>query len=149
MATILGFFASVGQLMELMHLRNATVCVFKVLHFSKLLLSMAVLSVALVSCYESGSEQVPPPPVTTGGGNTPAPGIAANGKIFYRQNCSVCHSAGNDDTTSAFGAINLANQNSRISTDISHFDTTYNMMARFTSIDQARVDDLKKYLAGL
>ena len=113
------------------------------------LIILTVMSASLLSCYESDAEQVAPPAVNVSPGVILPPGVAANGRIFYRQNCSVCHAAGSDDPTSAFGAIDLANQNSRISSDMSHFDQTYNMMGRFTNIDQARVDDLKKYLSGL
>jgi mono/diheme cytochrome c family protein len=113
------------------------------------ILAAIVTSASLVSCYESNSEATAPPAVDTlGGGNLPV-GNALNGKIFYRQNCSVCHAAGSEDTTRAFGAIDLANQGSRISSDMSHFDKSYNLMARFTNLDQERVDDLKRYLAGL
>lgn len=106
-------------------------------------ISIMIMSSTLVTCYESNSEQAPPPPVT----DPVVPGIAANGKIYYQQNCSYCHSAGADDTTTAFGAIDLANQESRISNDISKNDAVYNTMGRFNNIDQERVDDLKKYLS--
>jgi len=124
----------------------------KLTQFVLLLIAGVALSGSLVSCYESSSEQDPPPPVTGGvtpdpGGTTP--GIAFNGKVYFQQNCSLCHAAGADDTTSAFGAIDLANQDSKISTDMSQSDITYSMMGRFNNIDQERVDDLKKYLSGL
>jgi mono/diheme cytochrome c family protein len=112
-------------------------------------LAAIAMSISLVSCYESNSEETAPPAVEATGGGTLPVGDALNGRIFYRQNCSVCHAAGSDDTTRAFGAIDLANQGSRISGDMSHFDTTYNLMTRFTNLDQERVDDLKRYLAGL
>ncbi len=117
-----------------------------------LITTVIALSFNLTSCYESSSEQVALPPVvspTSPGGGGVEPGIALNGKIYYQQNCSLCHAAGADDTTSAFGAIDLAKQQSKIANDISQIDTVYNMMGRFSDIDQERVDDLKKYLSGL
>ena len=117
----------------------------KLIKILLILISIPLLGGVLVSCYESNSEQAPPPPVV----DTVVPGIAANGKIFYMQNCSFCHAAGADDTTRAFGAIDLANQDSRVSNDISKNDLVYNTMGRFNNIDQERVDDLKKYLASL
>ncbi|VAW92262.1 hypothetical protein MNBD_GAMMA22-302 [hydrothermal vent metagenome] len=128
--------------------------VIKNLKQYKLLLLVTVALVFfsnLTSCYESNSEQTAPPPVVTpddpiGGSN---PGIAFNGKIYYQQNCSLCHAAGADDNTSAFGAIDLAKQESKVSSDMSQLDTTYNMMGRFNNIDVERVADLKKYLSGI
>ena len=117
--------------------------------FPLAVLVMLGLCGGLLSCYQSGSEDPPPAAPGIADGDIPPAGIAANGRIFYFQNCSVCHAAGGDDGTRAFGAIDLANQGSRISADMSHFDETYNLMARFTALDQARVDDLKRYLAGL
>ncbi len=116
---------------------------------------VAISGLYLTSCYESNSEQAAPAPITDpGSGNPPGgggtiPGVAVNGKIYYQQNCSLCHAAGTDDITSAFGAIDLAKQQSKISNDISQLDTIYNTMGRFNNIDQQRVDDLKKYLSGL
>ncbi len=109
----------------------------------------AVVVSGLSACYESSSEDPAPPPISISGSDNLPAGNPANGRIFYLQNCSVCHAAGGDDTTRAFGAIDLANQGSRISGDISHFDKTYNLMSRFSDLDQQRVDDLKQYLAGL
>ena len=123
---------------------------FKLVRF--LILMMAVVSsITLTSCFESNSEEDPPDPIvgTGGDGPVPVPGNASNGKIFFQQNCAICHSAGADDTTTAFGAIDLAGQQSIISTDISQSDQTFNIMARFNNIDQERVDDLKKYLSTL
>ena len=114
-----------------------------------IVLAVLALGPGLVSCYESNSEEDAPPALGVIGGGTPPAGNALSGRIFYNQNCSVCHAAGSDDTTRAFGAIDLANQGSRISGDMSHFDQTYGLMARFTDLDQARVDDLKRYLSGL
>lgn len=116
-----------------------------------LVISAAAVTIAsgLTACYESSSEDPAPPPISISGGNNLPVGNPTNGRIFYNQNCSVCHAAGGDDTTRAFGAIDLANQGSRISGDISHFDKTYNLMSRFVDLDQQRVDDLKQYLAGL
>ncbi len=119
------------------------------LRLSITFLAVLAMSTSLVSCFESNSEEAAPPALDVSGGVNPPAGKASNGKVFYARNCSVCHAAGSDDTTRAFGAIDLANQGSRISDDMSHFDTTYNLMARFTNLDQTRVDDLKRYLSGL
>ncbi len=123
---------------------------FKLVRFLILILGV-VSSTILTSCYESNSEEDAPDPVvgTGGGGPVPDPGNAFNGKIYFQQNCAICHSAGADDTTTAFAAIDLAGQQSIISTDISQSDQTFNIMARFNNIDQERVDDLKKYLSTL
>ncbi len=112
-------------------------------------LAVMTMSGSLVSCYESNSEEEAPPAVGISSVDSLPVGKALNGRIFYIQNCSVCHAAGADDTTRAFGAIDLANQGSRISGDMSQFDETYNLMGRFTNLDQERVDDLKRYLSGL
>lgn len=114
-----------------------------------MVLAAILMSAGLASCYESNSEEEAPPALGVADGDIQPVGNALNGRIFYNQNCSICHAAGGDDTTRAFGAIDLANQGSRISGDMSHFDETYNLMARFTDLDQARVDDLKRYLSGL
>jgi len=118
----------------------------KLIQITLLLMTGFVASSVLVSCYDSNSETPAPSPVTKPG---PAPGLSFNGKVYYEQNCSACHAAGVDDTTTAFGAIDLANQQSKISNDMSKSDVTYNTMGRFNNIDQQRVDDLKKYLSGL
>jgi len=120
----------------------------KLLQFVLLLLAGLAVSSVLVSCYDSNSETPAPPPVIEPGPD-PGPGLTFNGKVYYEQNCSSCHAAGTDDTTNAFGAIDLANQETKISNDMSQFDATYNTMGRFNNIDQERVDDLKKYLSGL
>lgn len=110
---------------------------------------MALIS-TLVSCFDSSAEKPAPAPIISqdpGGGSSP--GVAFNGKIYYQQNCASCHAAGADDTTTAFGAIDLAKQDAQIQADISQKDTVYNTMGRFNNIDQERVDDLKKYLSGI
>ena len=119
----------------------------KQVKFVLLLMAGIALGSTLTSCYESSSEQGALPPVTDPGGGV-IPGVAINGKVFYQQNCSLCHSAGADDTTSAFGAPDMANQDSIISNDISQYSPTYDLMTRFSNIDQERVDDLKKYLSS-
>lgn len=119
------------------------------IRWSGIALAAVLMSTGLVSCYDSNSEEDPPPALGIIGGDVLPVGNALAGRTFYNQNCSVCHAAGSDDTTRAFGAIDLANQGSRISGDMSHFDETYNLMARFNDLDQERVDDLKRYLSGL
>lgn len=109
------------------------------------LIAVLLSSSVLVSCFESSSEQAPPqppPPIID-------PGVAYNGKVYFQQNCSYCHAAGSDDITTAYGAIDLANQQSLISSDLSQKDQVYFTMGRFDNIDQERVNDLKKYLSGL
>lgn len=127
---------------------NATMR-FRRLRILVITAAAVAIAASLAACYESNSEDPAPPPISITGGDSLPAGNPANGKIFYTQNCSICHAAGSDDTTRAFGAIDLANQGSRISSDISHFDKTYNLMSRFVDLDQQRVDDLKQYLAGL
>ncbi len=118
-------------------------------HKYKLLLTtivLGVLSFALANCYNSSSE-VPPPQAIA----PPPVGVAANGAIYYQNRCGVCHSAGRDDVTSAFGAVDLARRQDMIVGDISNFDqkSGFNMMGTFNNIPEQRVVDLKAYLESV
>ncbi len=116
-------------------------------HKHKLLIAtlLVTLSFALSNCYDSTSE-VPPPQVAT----PPPPllGLATNGHIYYQNRCATCHSAGRDDITSAFGAVDLARRQDMIAVDISNFDQTsgFNLMGTYNDIPAQRVADLKAYL---
>jgi len=73
---------------------------------------------------------------------------AVNGKIYYQHNCGGCHSAG-DDKTVMFNAIDLAQNQDKIKTDMSEYGGFYLLMGRFTHISQIRVDELKAYFKTL
>ncbi len=107
---------------------------------------MVTLSLALVSCFESGSETTPPPAV-----QPPPVGIAKDGLTYYQGNCASCHMAGPDDTTSAFGAADLAQRQDMIAENMSNYDATssFNLMLAFNSIPAQRVADLKAYLRSV
>ncbi len=107
---------------------------------------MVTLSLALTSCFESGSEETPPPPVAP-----PAQGLVADGSTYYQSNCASCHKVGLDDPTSAFGAADLAQRQDMIATDMSNYDTTstFNLMLAFDNVPDQRVADLKAYLASV
>lgn len=108
--------------------------------------TVVMLSLALVGCFESGSEQTAPPPVL------PAPvGVVSDGSTYYKTNCGTCHSAGTDDITSAFGASNLAQKQDMITNNMSTFDTTstFDLMLAFNNVPDQRVADLKAYLASV
>lgn len=109
------------------------------------------LSFVLAGCYDSSSE-VPPPQVTPPHVITPPlAGVATNGKIYYQNRCGICHSAGRDDSTSAFGAVNLAQRQDMITSDISNFDqkSGFNLMGTFMNIPEQRVADLKAYFESV
>lgn len=114
-----------------------------------IMISIMTLSTALASCYESNSEELAPAPVATP--PTPAAGIIVNGSTYYQNSCGICHKAGQDDPTSAFGASDLAQRHDLITTNMSNFDTTssFNLMGAFVSVPEQRVADLKAYLASV
>lgn len=110
---------------------------------------MVILSVALTGCFDSSSEQAAPAAIII---PTPPPtGVTANGKIYYQSNCAACHQAGADDTTSAFSAIDLAQNQDKIATDMSTFDGTsgFNLMGAYSNVPAQRVADLKVYFASI
>lgn len=109
------------------------------------------LGLSVVGCYDSSSDNEPRTVVVDDGGGGGGGGIgsATDGSTYYSSNCSACHAAGVDDTTSALGATDLAQKHDMITNDMSAYDATYNMMFTFSNLSQKRVDDLKAYLATL
>ena len=116
---------------------------------------MSVLSLALFGCFDSSSEKaapaaVDPAPATP----TPTPppviiGNAADGLVYYNNNCSVCHAAGTADGSSAFSASDLkANgPNSKlIVSNMADYEKTHNLMTKFDNVPVQRVADLNSYL---
>ncbi len=112
---------------------------------------IVTLSLVLVSCFDSSSEQAPPPITTPPADSVKPIGISTNGAIYYQNNCATCHQAGRDDSTSAFGASDLAQRHDMMTTDMSNFDTTsnFNMMGAYSDIPAQRVADLKAYLKSI
>jgi len=108
--------------------------------------SMVTLSLALASCFESGSETTPPPAVAP-----PPVGLAKDGLTYYQSNCASCHQAGLDDTTAAFAATDLAQRQDMIAADMSNYDTTssFDLMLAFNNVPAQRVADLKAYLKSV
>jgi len=108
-----------------------------------------ILSFAVAGCYESSSDNLHST-VDGGdnGGGAPI-GSSANGKIYYNSNCSACHAAGADDTTTAFGSSDLRQKQALIANDMSALDPTNKMMTQLNDVSQQRVDDLIAYLATL
>jgi len=107
---------------------------------------VAMLSLGLGGCFDSGSEQAPPPPVK------PAPiGKISDGSTYYKTNCGSCHMVGADDITSAFGASDLAQKQDMITNNMSAYDTTstFDLMLAFNAVPDQRVADLKAYLASV
>jgi len=111
---------------------------------------MVTLSLVLVGCFESSSEQ-PPPPIAPPVEPIEPVGVTTNGAIYYQNNCAACHKAGQDDPTSAFGASDLAQRHDMMTTDMSNFDTTssFNMMGAYGKVPAQRVADLKAYLESV
>ena len=107
---------------------------------------VVTLSLALASCFESGSEEPPPPAV-----QLPPEGFITDGSTYYQTNCATCHKIGAVDTTSAFGASDLAQKQDMIRADMSTYDSTstFNLMGSFTNVPEQRVADLKAYLASV
>ena len=108
-----------------------------------------ILSFAVAGCFESSSDDLHSTvDVGDGGGGAPI-GSVANGKIYYNSNCSSCHAAGADDTTTAFGSSDLRQKQGLIANDMSALDATNKMMTQLNDVSQQRVDDLIAYLATL
>ena len=107
------------------------------------------LSLSVVGCYDSSSDNEPRTVVVDDGGGGGGIGSGADGAIYYNSNCSTCHAAGTDDTNTAFGAADLAQKQDMITNDMSAYDATFNMMTQFDNVSQKRVDDLKAYLVTL
>ncbi len=121
------------------------------MHKLTTMILMLALSLALVGCYDSNSEEAAPAPLLSPQQPVSIVGLTANGSIYYQNNCAVCHKAGQDDPTSAFGAADLAQRHDMVTTDMSNFDTTstFNMMGAFGSLPAQRVADLKAYLQSV
>ena len=109
------------------------------------------LSLALTSCYDSNSEDPAPAPLVPVQQPPTIVGLTSNGSIYYQSNCAVCHKAGQDDPTSAFGASDLAQRHDMITTDMSSFDatSTFDLMGAFGSVPAQRTADLKAYLQSV
>ena len=107
---------------------------------------MVALSFMFSGCFESGSESTPPPAV-----EPPPTGFIADGATYYQTNCATCHKAGQDDTTNAFGAADLAQKQDMITNDMSNYDQTtgFNMMLSINNVPDQRVADLKAYLESV
>lgn len=121
----------------------------RIIHRIKQVTLVLILSFAVVGCYDSSSDNLHSTvDVGDGGGGAPI-GSVANGKIYYNSNCSSCHAAGADDTTSAFGSSDLRQKHGLIANDMSALDPTNKMMTQLNNVSQQRVDDLVAYLATL
>ena len=75
--------------------------------------------------------------------------VIPNGQSFYANNCAVCHAAGNDDTTTAFNATDLAMQTNPLVKNISSYNGQYQLMGTFYDVSQQNIDELKAYVATL
>ena len=75
--------------------------------------------------------------------------VIPNGQAFYAANCAICHSAGTDDTTTAFNASNLAQRNNPLSRNLTMYGGQYQLMGAYYALNQQNVDELKAYLATL
>ena len=75
--------------------------------------------------------------------------VIPNGKAFYADNCSVCHSMGTEDTTTAFNASNLSLSASRIAKNLTAYGGDFKLMGAFYDIPQVNVDELKAYIQSL
>lgn len=105
-------------------------------------------SVFVTACYDSSSDNLHRT-VDVGDGNGGGAGSSTDGKIYYSSNCSACHAAGADDTTTAFGSSDLIQKHDLIVNDMSAYDATNKMMTQLNNVNQQRVNDLKAYLATL
>lgn len=79
-----------------------------------------------------------------------------NGRVFYMDNCASCHSAGAEDTTSAFLSSNLANKQDRLIfdpngpvTNLSVYGGSYQLMNQFAELDSVVIEALKNYFTSL
>ena len=75
--------------------------------------------------------------------------VIPNGQAFYAANCAICHSAGTDDTTTAFNASDLAQRANPLSKNLSSYGGQYQLMGAYYALAQQNVDELKAYLATL
>lgn len=100
---------------------------------------LSLLALVLTGCYESSTEEAPPSLQQT----------AINGKQFYQDNCAVCHAAGQDDTSTAFNASDLAQSQTVLGTDLSMYGGQYQLMGQFANVPAQQLAELKAYLATL
>ena len=107
---------------------------------------MFTLSLALAGCYESSSEATAPAAI-----EPPPVGVVANGATYYETRCAICHKVGKDDITTVFGAVELAQKQDMIATDMSNYDKTsgFNLMLVLNNVPAQRVADLKAYLKSV
>lgn len=75
--------------------------------------------------------------------------VIPNGMAYYIQNCKVCHAAGNEDTTTAFMASDLALRANPLSRDTTAYGGEFQLMGSFYDIPQQKVDELKAFLANI
>ena len=75
--------------------------------------------------------------------------VIPNGRAFYAQNCQVCHSAGNEDTTTAFLSTDLALSVNPLSRNMSAYGGQFQLMGAYYDIPQQKVDELKAFLASI
>ena len=110
---------------------------------------LLILLTGLVLLLASGCDLSKEPSTKKGGPN------AVDGRTFYDANCSVCHSAGQDDPGSAFNAKDLVSKAGFLQSDLSGFGdiviggTTYSLMEKFNAVPQGDIDNLKAYLGSL
>lgn len=108
--------------------------------------TMVLLSLALMGCYQSGSETAPPAAVPLP--PPPLVGSVDSGKIYFESNCSTCHSLGTDYTPPHFGASNLALKQDMIATNMGDYDPATQLMTAFINVPRQRVLDLQVYIAS-
>ena len=75
--------------------------------------------------------------------------VIPNGQAFYAANCAICHSAGNDDVTTAFNASDLALRANPLTKDLTMYGGQYQLMGAYYALAQPSVDELKAYVATL
>lgn len=116
---------------------------------NKYIMFFIILFTVVITSCDSGPKNNDPK-TTTPNTNTTITGISAQGKIYFETNCTGCHAAGTDDTTTAFGATDLK-LTKDIKTDMSVYgdQSNLNLMARFSNVSAQRVADLKAYMASL
>lgn len=75
--------------------------------------------------------------------------VIPNGRLFYANNCAICHSAGTDDNSSAFNGTDLSLMSNELSTNMTAFGGSYELMGAYNDVPQVNIDELKAYLASL
>ena len=116
---------------------------------------LSVLSLATLGCYDSSSEQAAPvviPKVTPTIPVTPPVivGNAADGLIYYNNNCAICHAAGSADTSTVFSASDLKQPGGKlIVSNMSAYSKSFNLMKKFDNVPLQRVQDLNAYINSI